>query len=719
MDPPPATPANNNNPNAPAPAQPQAQDAQRRTGSVSGVLLFATLWFIFGATRNEDVLSRHQLSDSLQSLIYQQGNYSAFLKNETSNFTLIEYDHHLIPLMSHIVPPPTFRPGFGPAFYSNVTGFVNGDLSFFNLTIIPEEPLASLVEPLMRDWNYTEAAPRIGDWDWHQGRKVQFSVLENKPNNNATINMLHGKMDVKDETAGRTIVFTLEGLHFAQNGSFFGFAEAKGRHPDLRQLPALLPKSERNRTGQVIDIELTQRIDRLRTMIASGNTPEHDLEDTVVTSCPFVFHAQLRPAHATQGQMNLLEEEMEKPTGVSTIRRPPLLLDAVFVSPECGILLHMSGGKGLKSQHYWRKTTTFAGVGALAYMLLLVFTVREIARCNTHAMLSRVGRTTLLLQTCMDAFSFTAHLTFAIVADNKVSMPLICTGFLACMLLFFESQFNNSAWEVQSPERSAVAPPAAPTLTAPAQTTTEPVPRTGIAQGRAWANFTRIGDTLHRVATFLRDFYGLIWLIGGFIFVVWVLLDALTALSWLVRFAHFLFWVPQIVRNARRNTRMSLSWEYVLVVSVVRLFFAMYIFRCPENVIGHDLAPWAAYLPLGFALQLAVLFMQDRLGPSFFLPRSWNTADTYDYHPIIPQPDPEAPEQSLGDCAICMEPIIVPPPDSGAAAVLVKQSILPGATVKRPYALAPCHHLFHTQCLERWMDIKNICPQCRRPLPPM
>lgn len=35
------------------------------------------------------------------------------------------------------------------------------------------------------------------------------------------------------------------------------------------------------------------------------------------------------------------------------------------------------------------------------------------------------------------------------------------------------------------------------------------------------------------------------------------------------------------------------------------------------------------------------------------------------------------------------------------------------------YAVAPCHHLFHTRCLQQWMGIKTICPLCKRPLPPL
>jgi hypothetical protein len=31
--------------------------------------------------------------------------------------------------------------------------------------------------------------------------------------------------------------------------------------------------------------------------------------------------------------------------------------------------------------------------------------------------------------------------------------------------------------------------------------------------------------------------------------------------------------------------------------------------------------------------------------------------------------------------------------------------------------LAPCDHLFHRDCLARWMDHKHECPTCRADLP--
>jgi Ring finger domain len=57
---------------------------------------------------------------------------------------------------------------------------------------------------------------------------------------------------------------------------------------------------------------------------------------------------------------------------------------------------------------------------------------------------------------------------------------------------------------------------------------------------------------------------------------------------------------------------------------------------------------------------------------------------------------PRAPAPTL-DCSICYEAINI--------------------RDRQGYMLAPCEHLYHRDCLVRWMDIKMECPTCRTELP--
>ena len=58
------------------------------------------------------------------------------------------------------------------------------------------------------------------------------------------------------------------------------------------------------------------------------------------------------------------------------------------------------------------------------------------------------------------------------------------------------------------------------------------------------------------------------------------------------------------------------------------------------------------------------------------------------------------------DCAICFVPVEFSPFSS-----------LTLGTERRNYMVTPCGHLYHTDCLLRWMDVKMECPACRAPLP--
>ena len=89
-------------------------------------------------------------------------------------------------------------------------------------------------------------------------------------------------------------------------------------------------------------------------------------------------------------------------------------------------------------------------------------------------------------------------------------------------------------------------------------------------------------------------------------------------------------------------------------------------------------------------------------------------ADTYNYHPLLPtssaSDDPEAQaDQALlveeKTCSICMEEV-----DTSAGP---SSEVLLGMNRRRSYAVAPCHHLFHTKCLAQWLAIKvsQLLPQ--------
>ena len=75
-------------------------------------------------------------------------------------------------------------------------------------------------------------------------------------------------------------------------------------------------------------------------MIVAGSRPE--------TGCGFVVHAQIEPSPISANLMQDLEDELQKPTGKWTVERPPLRLNGMLVSRECGLLYHLHDADGLR-----------------------------------------------------------------------------------------------------------------------------------------------------------------------------------------------------------------------------------------------------------------------------------------------------------------------------------------------------------------------------------
>lgn len=445
--------------------------------------------------------------------------------------------------------------------------------------------------------------------------------------------------------------------------------------------------------------------------------------------------------------MKQLEEEIEKPTGIWTVRPPEMKLNGVLVSQDCGVLLKIKETTGLKSPQLYRKITTYAGISTIINLILLRLLTRETARIGSAIGLNRVSRYTFLAQSLVDAISFVGHITLGILADGRASLSVLAPAGLACMLFINEAQFAVAIGQVQALED--VAPPPAPIPVPPpippilSNVAAQPsaTPSSDLPPGNAAPQQATppIITTAER-PSFLRFLWNHIrtdpsarlWtIISLFLIVVFRIVILLSLPLFFVASMYSFIWAVQIYRSARRSRGSGLSTEYLVGTTVCRLFFILYFIGCSKNILDVEPRRWVYVVPVLMFAQVITLILQDRLGATFFLFNRVTIAKSYDYHPPLPLPDPEAPEQTLGDCAICMDAIEVDPAlrrrskssdgkergDLGVMGFAASAHRL-GST-RKSYSLAPCHHLFHTACLERWLAIKNICPQCRRPLPPL
>jgi len=127
----------------------------------------------------------------------------------------------------------------------------------------------------------------------------------------------------------------------------------------------------------IIAPELSARITKFKTLIDAG-VIDHDLPssngqsfgspDMVYTlylyysfhadenpksTCPFWVYAQVEPSSVSEVLMQELENELQKPTGVSTVKPPKLSISGLMISKECGIIYEVTNTEGLRFVINW------------------------------------------------------------------------------------------------------------------------------------------------------------------------------------------------------------------------------------------------------------------------------------------------------------------------------------------------------------------------------
>jgi len=196
----------------------------------------------------------------------------------------------------------------------------------------------------------------------------------------------------------------------------------------------------------------------------------------------------------------------------------------------------------------------------------------------------------------------------------------------------------------------------------------------------------------HELSWLYSRFYGV--LIVGLI----VIYNNLQHLDSIV-LAFQAYWLPQILHDAWQGSRSAIRPAFFFGISATRTLLILYLWGCPHGVFNGDLYPrlpgspsslFCASVILLQAAQMAVMVLQCRLGPRWFVP--WACMPwAYNYHRGMRI-------EAGTDCVICMSEI-----DAEDAQRVV----------------TPCSHNFHRACLEQWMDVKMECPTCRKELPPI
>ena len=205
----------------------------------------------------------------------------------------------------------------------------------------------------------------------------------------------------------------------------------------------------------------------------------------------------------------------------------------------------------------------------------------------------------------------------------------------------------------------------------------------------------------------------------------------------------FSTWIFQIYHSAKSSTKPPMSFTYIFIFTLFKMLIPIYVKAYPSNLF--ELQP--AYkkviiIVITLFIEGIILSLQKILGPKFFIPK-FLKGEQYDYYRNLN----EVTENDLESiCAICLVKIRDDPTKEsdirlellsneqnnymendndeydekkitlGEKLIKVIEGWKNNLT-KKPLMVTPCHHIYHSICLEKCLQSKNVCPYCRSQIP--
>jgi len=351
-------------------------------------------------------------------------------------------------------------------------------------------------------------------------------------------------------------------------------------------------------------------------------------------------------------------------------------------SPNCPAMCVVLEVSAVQLELYVAKASSYSVFLCLLTVYQVFLTIQQIEWSMGRGGHTSVSLYSVGLQAMMDAYLCLVHLTAGIVVDPLFSNFAGLSLLEFSLFSVFELRYVLLIWKAR---RSRESP-------------------------QDWEAIRRELGSLY------SRFYVLV--LGGI-----MLLAFSPQLAWaLCYICLYGWWVPQIVLNCAGETRESLHPRYLFGMTVTRLQLPLYILACPRNFLRQPTRLGSAAGLTGWvAVQICTIYLQDLLGPRFFLPKAVQAriwGERYDYFAAAAKAHAKAvrekaesssqlDEEALGSppattCSICMESIPLHESMESFPANIM---------------LSPCGHFFHEGCLTRWVEVKYDCPMCRTRLP--
>ena len=198
-------------------------------------------------------------------------------------------------------------------------------------------------------------------------------------------------------------------------------------------------------------------------------------------------------------------------------------------------------------------------------------------------------------------------------------------------------------------------------------------------------------------------------------------------------FTFFLFastWIFQIYYSAKNGTKPPMPYSYIFIASLFKILIPIYLKAYDNNIFSLRPNYFKVFICItAVFIEAIIVSLQKLIGPKFFIPRSFRQ-QSFDYYKSAD----EIPDNiKNNECVICLENLenLKSNNEEDNDDLLMKEK---GNCIEKlammiqkwnkqknikPYMKTPCGHIFHSKCLEIWLDVKNECPYCRQRIPPL
>ncbi|RLV89495.1 Transmembrane E3 ubiquitin-protein ligase 1 [Spathaspora sp. JA1] len=542
----------------------------------------------------------------------------------------------------------------------------------------------------------------------------------------------------------------LRGIYFQKLGAMVGvtksakfFGDFGLSHLTLNKENFEIANKLMSQFKNITDVEKDILMDDVHTSIVRAQE-----------QCEYISFIQFEKTQYNAEELRRIDQELKKPAGRPIPKDIPQIQVKEFLvySPDCGILLTNKPNttfSGLRNETLTQKLrTALVALLVLALFQLGLF-LRQMKYSRTPGQLSLISSTSLFILGFGDStlaliFFFIASISedlyLIMIAITVVTFIMCCIFEIRFMVSVLTTQANEegaSWWQIlrggvngpsnastTDDETGPILPIANPPPAPPAPQANQVPPTNADWQASGISNsIFGIGFTVSIIAMFFI-FNAVLWRLlyrKIFEYIGLIFINS--------------YWLPQFFRNTLKNRRKSFGWEFVFGTSIIRLLPIYYVCLYKDNPLRHRfdgnlvivVTSWVTF-------QIGLLILQNNLGPRFWINEKW-LPQAYDYQQILSLKDLESgfasdilsnikPQNEESDedivqckssCPVCMNEVTLP--------ILIKQDNTEARKkieqMNKEYMVTPCHHIFHSECLENWMKYKLRCPICRESLPPI